>query len=72
MMATYLTLFIVSSLGPSDEQHMAYAYRSAMECSDVLVENSQALYEANLMARCIRTNIITSTSTPVPRPARPS
>jgi hypothetical protein len=72
MTATYLTLFIISSLGPSDEQHMAYPYRSAMECSDVLVENSKALYEANLMARCIRTNIITSTSAPVLRPDHPN
>jgi len=68
MTATYLTLLIISSLGPSDKQHMAYSYRSAMECSDVLVANSRAMYEANLMGRCIQTRIVTSTSTPIPRP----
>lgn len=68
MIATYLTIFVVSMLDADSDQHMAYAYKDAWDCSEALGANSQALQEARLMGRCIPTNIITSTSTPMERP----
>lgn len=68
MIATYLTIFVVSTLDADSDQHMAYAYKDRWDCSEALGANAQALHEARLMGRCILTNIITSTSTPMERP----
>ena len=68
MIATYLTILVVSTLDADSDQHMAYAYKDVWDCSEALGEQAQALHEARLMGRCIRTSIITSTSTPMERP----
>lgn len=68
MIATYLTILVVSMLETDSDQHMAYAYKDRWECSEALGTNANALHEARLMGRCILTNIITSTSTPMERP----
>jgi hypothetical protein len=68
MIATYLTILVVSSLGPDDNNPMAYAYKDAWDCSDMLMTHGETMQELGLMGRCIRTNIITSTSTPMMRP----
>lgn len=68
MIATYLTLLVISSLGPDDDNHIAYAYKDAWECSDMLTTHGRTMHELGLMGRCIQTNIITSTSTPMMRP----
>lgn len=68
MIATYLTIFVVSMLEADSDQHMAYAYKDLWDCSNALGEYAQELQQAGFMGRCIETNIITSTSTPMERP----
>ena len=68
MIATYLTILVVSSLGPDDDNHIAYGYHDAWDCSNILTTHGRTMHELNLMGRCIETRILTSTSTPMERP----
>lgn len=67
MIATYLTILIVSNLhGEGD--YVAYAMHDKWACSDMLEAGGKIWAENDMMARCVETNILTSTSAPIPRP----
>lgn len=68
MTATYLTILVVSSLGPDDYDYVAYLFRDQWDCSDMLGIGAEAWKDNNMMARCVETRIVASTSTPIPRP----
>ena len=68
MNATYATVLIVSALIGQEHDYVAEVYRDQATCSHVLGLFSEVWTEHEMMARCIKTNIITSTSLPVPRP----
>jgi len=68
VIATYLTILVVSSLGPDDYDYVAYPFKDQWDCSQMLGLGADVWHENNMMARCIKTRIITSTSTPMQRP----
>lgn len=69
MNATYVTIMLMSSMTPHEPYYYSYdLYSSAWECSEALAERQDRFYENNMMAQCLRTNVPTSTSTPIPRP----
>ena len=68
MIATYLTILVVSSLGPDDYDYVAYPFKDVWDCGDALLVGADAWKQNDMMAQCLRTNIVTSTSTPIERP----
>ena len=68
MIATYLTILVVSTLGPDDYDYVAHGFKDQWDCSDMLGLGAEIWKENNMMARCVETRIVTSTSTPIPRP----
>ena len=68
MIATYLTILVVSSLGPDDYDYVAYPFKDQWDCSHALGIGAEVWKENNMMARCVETRIVTSTSTPMMRP----
>jgi hypothetical protein len=68
MIATYLTILVVSSLGPDDYDYVAYPFKDQWDCSHMLGLGAEVWKENEMMARCVETRIVTSTSTPMMRP----
>ena len=68
MIATYLTILVVSTLGPDDHDYVAHGFKNQWDCSQMLGLGAEVWKENNMMARCVETRIVTSTSTPIPRP----
>ena len=68
MIATYLTILVVSSLGPDDYDYVAYPFKDQWDCSQMLGLGAEIWKENEMMARCVETRIVTSTSTPLERP----
>jgi hypothetical protein len=68
MIATYLTILVVSSLGPDDHDYVAYPFKGQWDCSRALGIGAEVWKENNMMARCVEARIVTSTSTPIERP----
>ena len=68
MIATYLTILVVSSLGPDDYDYVAYPFKDQWDCSQMLGLGAEIWKQNNMMARCVETRIVTYTSMPIPRP----
>ena len=68
MIATYLTILVVSSLGPDDYDYVAYPFKDQWDCSQMLGLGAEVWKDNQMMARCVETRIVTSTSTPMERP----
>ena len=68
MEATYATILLVSALRGEPQDHVAHAFKSEWDCSQMLGLGADVWHDNNMMARCIKTRIITSTSTPMMRP----
>ena len=68
MIATYLTILVVSSLGPDDYDYVAYPFKDQLDCSQMLGLGAEVWKDNQMMARCVETRIVTSTSTPMERP----
>ena len=70
MQATYATVLIVSALIGPERDYVAYVFHDQQTCSQAIALFADTWTEHDLMARCIETRIITSTSTPIPNPNR--
>jgi hypothetical protein len=68
VIATYLTILVVSSLGPDDYDYAAYPFKDIWDCSQMLGLGAELWKENNMMARCVETRIVASVSTPIERP----
>lgn len=68
MIATYLTILVVSSLGPDDYDYVAYPFKDQWDCSQMLGLGAETWKDNQMMARCVETRIVTSTTTPMERP----
>ena len=67
MIATYLTLLIVAS-DSGDPTYATIPYGTREQCEFAMVLNADVWAENGLMSQCYVTHLVTSTSTPVPRP----
>jgi hypothetical protein len=68
MNATYATILLVSALHGDPYDYTAVAFRNQADCGRALGLFSEVWKDNDMMARCIRTNIVTSSSAPIPRP----
>jgi hypothetical protein len=67
MIATYLTLLIVSSAS-SDTTYASIPYETREQCEFAMVINADVWRENGMMSQCYVTHLVTSSSPPVPRP----
>lgn len=68
MIATYLTILVVSSLGPDDYDYVAYPFKDQWDCGHALGLGAETWQQNEMMARCVETRIVASVSTPMERP----
>lgn len=68
MNATYATILLVSALHGDPYDYAATAFRTQEDCGRALGLGAEIWKENEMMARCVETRIVTSTSTPMERP----
>ena len=67
MIATYLTLLIVSSAS-GEPTYATIPYETREQCEFAMVMNADVWVENGMMSQCYVTHLVTSSSAPVPRP----